>query len=81
MTCREFVEFLDAYLSGELSSAERGEFERHLEVCESCVSYLGSYQQVVDLGSSLLADPDGAVPEDVPADLIAAILAARDRQA
>lgn len=81
MTCREFVEFMYSYVSGELSPAERGEFDRHLQVCTSCVNYLDSYRKTIELGKAAFADEDGPLPEDVPEDLIRAILAARDRNA
>lgn len=77
MTCREFAEFLDAYLRGELAPAERAEFERHLVVCEACVNYLASYRETVRLAQ--LAFTDEALPADVPEDLVRAILAARKR--
>jgi anti-sigma factor RsiW len=77
MTCREFSEFLDAYLAGELSRAEREEFQRHLDVCKQCVDYLATYEQAVKLGKAAFERPDGDVPEKVPEELVRAILAAR----
>ena len=76
MTCREFVEFLDAYLGGTLAAAERASFEKHLRRCRACVRYLETYRAAVDLGVRALA-PRSEVPEEVPEDLVRAILAAR----
>lgn len=76
MTCREFVEFMMAYLDGELSGTQRAEFHRHVDACPPCVHYLDSYQETVRLGR-LCRDPEGPVPEDVPEGLVAAVLAAR----
>lgn len=79
MTCSEFSEFLDSYLSGQLSPAERDEFRRHLEACKHCVDYLATYEQTVKLGKAAFERPEGEVPTKVPEDLVRAILAARKR--
>jgi anti-sigma factor RsiW len=76
MTCREFLDFLWAYLSAEVTDAQREEFEYHLSGCPSCVAYMKSYQQTVALGKEAFARTDEPVPEDVPEDLVGAILAA-----
>lgn len=78
MTCREFAEFLDAYLAGDLAPAEREEFERHLAVCQACIAYLASYRTTIRLAQSAFADE--SLPEDVPEDVVRAILAARKRK-
>ena len=79
MTCRELVDFLMAYLDDELDAAQRGAFEQHVEACPPCIAYLETYRRTVELGRSICDDPDldGPVPEDVPDELVAAILAAR----
>lgn len=78
MTCRELAEFLDAYLAGDLAPAEREEFERHLAVCGACVNYLYSYRATVRLAQQAFADE--SAPDDVPEDVVRAILAARKRK-
>jgi anti-sigma factor RsiW len=78
VTCREFVEFLNAYLDGELAAHERAEFDRHLAICTACVHYLASYEQTTALARAALAGADQPPPE-VPEELIAAILGARGR--
>jgi anti-sigma factor RsiW len=78
MTCRELVEFLMDYLEGGLDAGVRQRFEGHLSACPSCETYLATYRETLRLGSQLLCDPpEGGVPDDVPDDLVAAILAAR----
>ena len=62
MTCREFIDFLMEYLSGELSARERAEFERHLADCPDCSAYLRSYEETIKLGKAAFADPDAPVP-------------------
>ncbi len=75
MTCREFAEFLDAWLAGLLPAEQAGAFRRHLAVCPHCVNYLDGYRRTVDAVEQLRAAE--SVPEEVPADLVRAILASR----
>jgi predicted anti-sigma-YlaC factor YlaD len=77
MACKDFVEFLMDYLEGELPKAQQALFEEHLKVCSSCVAYLSNYRDTVELSRAAFCQPDGPVPEDVPEDLVAAVLAAR----
>ena len=66
-TCRELIEFLDDYVAGERVEG----FEWHLARCPSCVAYVASYRETI-----LAAQHASAVEiEDVPPDLLAAILA------
>jgi anti-sigma factor RsiW len=76
VNCREFVEFLMAYLDEELSPTEREVFERHVRDCPPCGTYLDTYRQTVRMGGALCG-AESPVPEDVPEELVAAILAAR----
>lgn len=77
MNCREFVEFIMAYLEGDLPEPVQTEFQGHVEECPECVDYLDSYRETVTLGKSVCRHPDDPVPEDVPESLVQAILAAR----
>ena len=70
MTCREFPDFLDAYLSGELPPAVLASFEHHLELCSNCVRYLDHYRQSIELGRRAFDRSSAEVPDDVPEDLI-----------
>jgi anti-sigma factor RsiW len=79
MTCRELIEFLMAYLDNELPQEQRTVFEAHLVQCTECVAYLQEYEETVRLGKAAFADADGDAGDQVPEQLIAAILAARDR--
>ena len=66
------------YLEGGLESSVRATFEGHMDDCPTCVTYLDTYRDTVRLGKQILCDtPDGPVPDDVPEDLVAAVLAAR----
>ena len=77
MTCREFVEFIDRYLAGELSALQRLTFAIHMSLCRNCANYLRTYKQTIAASKAAFADPDAQVPSDVPEELVAAILAAR----
>ena len=77
VTCREFADFIMDYLSGELSAARRAQFEQHLSLCANCRKYLTSYEETVKLGKAAFDDDKGALPPDVPEELVKAILAAR----
>lgn len=77
MTCRELIEFLIDYDSGELDGDVRAEFERHLGTCPPCLAYLDTYRRTVQLGREALADGDGAALPEMPEELVRAILAAR----
>jgi predicted anti-sigma-YlaC factor YlaD len=73
MTCREILDFLDAFLDGALTAEQRVLFQEHLDVCDDCVNYLDSYRATVRLGKEAFATDLPPVPDD----LVRAILAAR----
>jgi len=76
---REFIEFLMAYLEGEIPHDERALFEAHLAICPECRNYLATYKATVRLAKSAPSATAEEIPEDVPERLVTAILAARDR--
>jgi anti-sigma factor RsiW len=78
LTCREFIDFLLAYLSGELPAGQRAVFEGHLGECPACNAYLRSYQQTVRIEKAACGCDGDAPPADAPEELIRAILAARN---
>ena len=77
ITCRTFVEFLSDYMSRELPEPQRDEFDRHLAACVACVAYMKTYGATIELGKAAFRNPDAAVPDDVPEDLVKAILESR----
>ena len=78
MTCRELITFLMDYLDGALPAPERARFDDHLRICAACRVYLQSYRDTVSLERLALAHGHGAaVPDDIPEELITAILEAR----
>lgn len=83
ITCREFIEFLWKYRAGELPPEERLSFDAHLSVCPSCVNYLSNYEETIRLAGDAFSNPEAEVPEEVPDDLVKAVVCAvskcRDR--
>jgi len=78
ITCREFEDFVLSYLDGDLPDRKRRVFELHIKFCRECRDYLAAYRRTMAISKRAFEEPDGAVPDDVPEDLIKAILAARD---
>jgi anti-sigma factor RsiW len=77
ITCRELVEFLDAYFDGELPPQDATDFEQHLSACPPCVAYMKSYRESIALGRRATCESPDTPVDDVPEDLLRAILAAR----
>ncbi|MBI2807251.1 MAG: zf-HC2 domain-containing protein [Planctomycetes bacterium] len=75
MTCKEVADFLMDYSNGELSQTERAIFEEHLGICPECVAYVQSYEITIK-ASKTACDQ---VHDEVPEDLIRAILAAKQK--
>jgi anti-sigma factor RsiW len=73
ITCREMLTFLAEYLSGALPQVQREAFDDHLSRCPECVAYVNNYQALVGLARRA-AEP---LPDEVPADLVRALVAAR----
>ena len=77
ITCREFEEFVLSYLDGELPARQARIFEWHLRICRECREYLVAYRRTIELGEAVLGPAHEAVPEDVPEDLVRAVLDSR----
>jgi anti-sigma factor RsiW len=66
ITCRELIEDLHLFLSGELTPDRKEDFERHLNRCDACVAYGEQYRVTVRLAkTALAAEPEGAMPDDL----------------
>ena len=74
ITCRELVEFLDQYISGEMPAARAVVFQEHLAGCPDCVNYVDSYRRTIRLGQMAPAKSDA--PAAAPEDLVKAVLMA-----
>lgn len=78
ITCKEFEEFVLRYLDGELSNKQQSIFEWHLRLCRECREYLAAYQRTLDIAGAISTPLQTSVPDDVPEDLVKAILDARE---
>ena len=78
ITCRQFEDFILAYLEDELPDRRKFVFDLHLKVCRECRDYLAAYRRTIEISKRAFEEPDRPVPDDVPVDLIKAILAARN---
>lgn len=76
LTCQQVVDYLMAFLDGELADAERSVFEMHLKLCPDCVCYLETYRATIRLGKTCLTH-EPAPP--IPKALVKAILEARKK--
>jgi anti-sigma factor RsiW len=77
MTCRELTDFLIDYVEGGLTAAERARFDEHLGECPVCVTYLRNYVETIRLGKAVCTGDHDAIDDEVPEELVQAILAAR----
>ena len=67
------------YLDGNLGDSERQIFEQHMRDCPPCEVYLETYGETIKLGQDAFWPAEGALPDDVPEELVQAILAARSK--
>jgi len=77
ITCQEFEDFILDYLDDNLPPGQRRIFELHMKICRECRDYLAAYQRSIELGKAVFEHPDSPISEDVPEDLVQAILDAR----
>jgi anti-sigma factor RsiW len=68
-TCRKVIlDLLIEYEDGTMDAADRGDFERHIEMCPPCVHFLTTYRAT---GRTLKL----LKPEEIPPDLAQSVLA------
>jgi predicted anti-sigma-YlaC factor YlaD len=77
ITCRQFEEFIVEYLEDGLTAHQRRLFEFHLKLCRECRDYLAAYKVSMEAAKQGLSDDDMLVPDEVPDDLVAAVIASR----
>ena len=77
ITCKEFEDFVQRHLDGELSDKQRSTFEWHLSLCRECREYLAAYKHAIEITDAVLTPVKSPIPDEVPEDLIKAILEAR----
>lgn len=74
--CRTFESFLMDYHEGTLAADKRRRFERHLGMCGLCRASYRSYEQSIRLGKRLFETETGPLPDDVPTELVEAVVSA-----
>jgi len=77
ITCSEFESFILAYLDDDLTPRQKSIFEMHLRVCRECRDYLVAYRASVELAKGTLGQDRDHLEDNIPEDLIKAVLAAR----
>ncbi len=76
MNCREYVEFLMAYVNDELPPDQAAAFRQHISDCPPCINYLETYRDTLELEKRAYEEQE-ALFEEAPENLVKAILAAR----
>lgn len=74
-TCQQLIEFLGDYIAGDLPTERAEDFERHLAKCPSCTAYLASYRETIRIARHTARVGISVEIEDIPPDLLTAILA------
>lgn len=74
MTCRDVVEFLSEFVSDELPADVQVDFSGHVSDCPACLHFLNQYRDTIAASKASFR-----LPDDVPDELIAAILKSIDR--
>lgn len=77
ITCKEFENFIQAYIDDELPKSQLRIFKLHLRACRECRDYLAAYERSMELGRMVIGASADPVPGSVPEDLIKAVLSAR----
>lgn len=74
LTCKDFIEFLDAYFDESLTSERRTVFDAHLGECAHCRNYLDEYRATVRLTRALGQPTDSKLnPKAAPRSVIDAV--------
>ena len=79
LTCREFIEDLAEYLSGELAPERFPHCDAHLSHCPDCVKYYRSYKETIRLSTMTRDQRDETIAMHMPQELARSIFAAVKR--
>ncbi|HUF90198.1 MAG TPA: zf-HC2 domain-containing protein [Gemmatimonadota bacterium] len=58
--CRAFLDDFSAFIDGELPAARRGEYQAHVDCCQTCLAHLAAYRR----GITVLRSVEEAAPVD-----------------
>jgi anti-sigma factor RsiW len=78
VTCRDVTDAVSAYVSGELSAAERAGIDAHLPTCVDCANYVDAFRRTLALAEQAFDDTD-CRQNDLPETLVNEILERRRR--
>lgn len=83
LTCLEFEQYIDKYITGKLDKSESRLFDRHVKVCRDCRNYINTYERTITQGKAVFEEKnlDEAVPDAVPSGLVDAVNAVKERNA
>jgi anti-sigma factor RsiW len=76
LTCQEIIDYLSAYVAGELPPEEQAAMDRHLAVCPACVNFLDSFRTTLAVSRSTNRF---ARADSIPESLVQAVLKARNQ--
>jgi len=74
--CATFERFLMDYHDGTLAEPSRVRFERHLAMCGLCRASYQGYVRSIEIGKRLFETATGPLPEEVPSELVGAVISA-----
>jgi len=74
VTCRQFDAFIADYLDGNLNERQQKIFRAHMEVCPMCRAHFETYVSTYQLSKKMFGTGAEPVPEDVPEELVLAVL-------
>lgn len=76
INCRTFESFLMDYHEGTLAEPSRKRFERHLAMCGLCRASYEGYVRSIEIGKRLFETESGSLPEEIPSELVGAVVSA-----
>jgi len=72
--CNKYLEWISAYIDGELSEAEQIELFVHLEACPACAQVLQAYQTLTFGIQDAEVDPPAHLADDIMAQILPSAL-------
>lgn len=73
LTCREFEEFIDDYLEGNLPLINQIKTYLHLLICKDCRDYIEAYRKSIQMGKAFFENRNDRVPYEMPEELVSII--------
>lgn len=80
LCCRDFSDFLMAFLDGELTPDIACRFDQHLSKCPQCKTYVDTYRTTVQLAQEACCPKANPQLAKMPPELVNAILRAIDSE-